>query len=78
MLVGEPSVGRDAIELDARSAAADEAEIADDLVRHALEDEAGAWIVGVGRPPVVGGKVEALRDEADARHHIRRAADAPP
>ncbi len=67
--------GVDAVELDPGGPAADQAEIADDLVGHALEDEGGARIVGVGRAAIVGGEVEALGDEADAADHIRRPAD---
>ena len=69
----------DPVQLQAGGTAADEAEVADPLVRpDALEDERGARIEAVLLAHVVGADVEALGGEADAAHDVRRAAEAPP
>jgi hypothetical protein len=67
------------VQLHAGSTAADEAEVADPLIRpDALEDERGPRIEAVLPAHVVGADVEALGGEADAAYDVRRAAEAPP
>src|SRR5579885_3276184 len=67
-----------AVDLEPGGAVAPGAEIADDLILDAREQERRARIARGGRAPVVARGVEALGDEADADQRVGRAADAPP
>src|SRR5215475_10837818 len=70
--------GVGAVELEAGRPAAGEAEVADHLVLHAVENPGDARVVGPGTSPIVGALEEALRGEAHAHELLRRAAVAPP
>src|SRR6185295_13803251 len=66
------------VQLEPGGAAAGGAEVAEDLVLDAFEDEARPRVAAGGGPAVVRRAVEALGDEADAGQRIRRAALPPP
>ena len=68
----------DAVDLQACRTALQDSEVAEDLLRHAIEDESRARIVrGIGAP-VVRRMIEPLADEADAGQCLRRAVVASP
>ena len=65
--------GIEGVELETGGATAREAEVAQDLVVHTVEDEARAWIPAGGGAPVVGRAIEALGHEAHAGQRVGRA-----
>ncbi len=58
--------------------ASDQSEIADDLLVHALEDEARPRVRAIRHLPEIGTHIETLRGKSGTRHHLRRQTLAAP